>query len=115
MTTLQEYHALIDEIGLSKAWDQILTTIFPNEFFAPDRLGGLYEDGLAYENKIEKKAMGKYYTPIDVAEVMANYLLELPGDNICDLCCGTGNLILAVLDVMGQAEAINILQQYLSI
>ena len=54
MTTLQEYHALIDKVGLSNAWDQILTTVFPNEFFASNRLGGLYEDGLAYEDKIEK-------------------------------------------------------------
>ena len=110
MTTLQEYHALIDKVGLSNAWDQILTTVFPNEFFASNRLGGLYEDGLAYEDKIEKKAMGKYYTPIDVAEVMANYLLDLPGDNICDLCCGTGNLILAVLDAMEYSEAVSTLQ-----
>lgn len=55
--------------------------------------------------------MGKYYTPIDVAEVMANYLLDLPGDNICDLCCGTGNLILAVLEVMGYSKAQTALQQ----
>lgn len=82
---------------------------FPNEFFAEDKLGGLYEDGLAFSNKIEKKAMGKYYTPIDVAEVMARYLLELPGDNICDLCCGTGNLIISVLDVMERDKAIELL------
>lgn len=111
MTTLQEYHSLIDEMGLANAWNHILSNIFPNEFFTPNHLGGLYEDGLAYENKIEKKAMGKYYTPIDVAEVMAKYLLELPGKNICDLCCGTGNLILAVLDIMGQDKAVEALQQ----
>ena len=110
MTTLSEYHSLINEKGLKGAWEKILTDIFPNEFFAPDRLGGLYEDGLAYENKIEKKAMGKYYTPIDVAEVMAQYLLELPGENICDLCCGTGNLILAVLNTMGQEQATQMLE-----
>lgn len=110
MTTLSEYHSLISEKGLKEAWKTILTDIFPNEFFSADRLGGLYEDGLAYENKIEKKAMGKYYTPIDVAEVMAHYLLELPGENICDLCCGTGNLILAVLDSMGSERAKEALQ-----
>lgn len=111
MTTLQEYHSLIDKVGLQAAWDQILSSIFPNDFFAPDRLGGLYEDGLAYENKIEKKAMGKYYTPIDVAEIMSKYLLNLPGDNICDLCCGTGNLILAVLDTMDFNTAVNTLKE----
>lgn len=61
--------------------------------------------GLAEENKIEKKSMGKYYTPDDVANIMAQYLLELPGDNICDLCCGTGNLTFAVLNQMTDDEA----------
>lgn len=105
MISLNEYHQSITDIGLTDTWDLILNSHFPNEFFTEDKLGGLYEDGLAFANKIEKKAMGKYYTPIDVAEVMAKYLLELPGDNICDLCCGTGNLILSVLDVMGKNAA----------
>lgn len=105
MISLNEYHQSITDIGLTDTWDLILNSHFPNEFFTEDKLGGLYEDGLAFANKIEKKAMGKYYTPIDVAEVMAKYLLELPGDNICDLCCGTGNLILSVLDVMGENAA----------
>jgi len=61
--------------------------------------------GLAQDNKIEKKNMGKYYTPDDVATVMAQFLLELPGDNICDLCCGTGNLIFAVLNELGEEKA----------
>ena len=105
MISLNEYHQSITDIGLNNTWELILNSHFPNEFFTEDKLGGLYEDGLAFVNKIEKKAMGKYYTPIDVAEVMAKYLLELPGENICDLCCGTGNLILAVLDVMGREKA----------
>lgn len=61
--------------------------------------------GLAADNKIEKKNAGKYYTPDDVATVMAQYLIELPGDNICDLCCGTGNLIFAVLNELGMDKA----------
>ena len=61
--------------------------------------------GLAQENKIEKKNAGKYYTPDDVAIIMAQYLLELPGENICDLCCGTGNLIFAVLNELGEEQA----------
>jgi len=110
MVSLNEYHQSILEKGLAATWENILTNHFPNSFFQEDNLGGLYEDGLAFSNKIEKKAMGKYYTPVDVAEVMAQYLLELPGDNICDLCCGTGNLILAVLDTMGTEKAIQALQ-----
>lgn len=111
MISLKEYHQSITENGLSATWDDILANHFPNSFFEEDKLGGLYEDGLAFSNKIEKKAMGKYYTPIDVADVMANYLLELPGDNICDLCCGTGNLILSVLNMMGTDKAIEVLEK----
>lgn len=110
MNNLEQYHKSIDMIGLSDTWNKILTEFFPSDFFTPDRLGGLYEDGLAYSNKIEKKAMGKYYTPIDVAEVMAEYVLRFPEENICDVCCGTGNLILAVLNKMGEAAAIDALK-----
>lgn len=106
MITLTEYHQSIIDNGLDETWNIILANYFPNDFFQEDKLGGLYEDGLAFSNKIEKKAMGKYYTPIDVAEVMANYLLDIPGENICDLCCGTGNLIIAVLDAMGKEKAV---------
>ena len=106
MINLEQYHFSIDSIGLEETWNIILKEYYPSDFFSSERLGGLYEDGLAYENKIEKKAMGKYYTPIDVAEVMAEYLLRFPEENICDVCCGTGNLILAVLDKMGTSAAV---------
>lgn len=49
--------------------------------------------------------MGKYYTPDDVATIMAQYFLELPGENFCDFCCGTGNLIFAILNELGEEEA----------
>ena len=95
------YHESINDLGLFATWKKILKEDFPNDYFTEDKLGGLYEEGLAFENKIAKKEMGKYYTPDDVAQIMAQFLLDLPGDNICDLCCGTGNLILAVLNEMG--------------
>lgn len=41
--------------------------------------------------------MGKYYTPEDVASLLSNWLLPLDGINICDVGCGTGNLILNYL------------------
>lgn len=110
MNTEQEYLDSINDIGLELTWDKILNNYFPNDYFKPETLGGLYELGLATENKIEKKAMGKYYTPDDVASVMAQFLLELPGDNICDLCCGTGNLIFAVLNELDKEIAISLLQ-----
>lgn len=69
MNSLKEYHQSISDIGLKETWNNILSNYFPNDFFAEDKLGGLYEDGLAFSNKIEKKSMGKYYTPDDVAKV----------------------------------------------
>lgn len=111
LTNEKEYLTSIKERGLEQTWIDILENYFPNEYFQEDKLGGLYEMGLAQENKIEKKSMGKYYTPDDVATVMAQYLLELPGDNICDLCCGTGNLIFAVLNELGMEKAIEKITQ----
>ena len=54
MISLNEYHQSINDIGLVNTWDLILNSHFPNEFFTEDKLGGLYEDGLAFANKIEK-------------------------------------------------------------
>ena len=105
MTNEKEYLQSIKENGLTATWQSILNNDFPNDFFTEDKLGGLYELGLATENKIEKKSMGKYYTPDDVAKIMAQYFLELPGTNIIDLCCGTGNLIFAVLNELGSEKA----------
>lgn len=105
MTDDKTYLASIKEKGLAETWEDILSNYFPNEYFKPNTLGGLYEMGLAAENKIEKKSMGKYYTPDDVAKIMAQFFIELPGDNICDLCCGTGNLIFAVLNELGEQTA----------
>lgn len=103
------YYKSIKEIGLNTTWEKILNEDFPNEYFTEDHLGGLYEEGLAFDNKITKKEMGKYYTPDDVAAIMSKFLIELPGNNICDLCCGTGNLILSVLNELGFETAKNYL------
>ena len=110
MKTQIEYYNSIKTKGLKDTWEDILNNFFPNEYFTEDKLGGLYEEGLALENKITKKEMGKYYTPDDVANVMAEYLLTLNGDNICDLCCGTGNLILSVLNILGKEKALEKLE-----
>lgn len=99
-----DYKQSIAEKGLAATWQYILSNEFPSAVFPANKLAGLYEEGLALENKIEKKAMGKYYTPDDVASLMAQYLLRFPAKNICDLCCGTGNLILAVLEQMPPEE-----------
>lgn len=100
MYSLEQYEVDCASKPLSEIWDFILTNNIPisNDDFSIDHLGELYEKGLALSNKIAKKEQGKYYTPIDVANVMAEYFISLNGEAICDVCCGVGNLILAVLD-----------------
>lgn len=98
---LKEYERSIDKLGLDKAWDLILQ----DDSVSMDDYGYLYEAGLAYTNKIDKKEQGKYYTPEDVANLLADFFKDLSGENICDVCCGTGNLIKAYLKSIGEAKA----------
>lgn len=68
----------------------------------------LYEYGLAYADKDNKKKLGQYYTPTDTALFMSEVLLDLV-DNIMTFhdvkrviepCCGTGRLITSLLTEM---------------
>lgn len=111
--TIDDYIIDIEKKGLKKTWSSILSKTLNNKFssdiFAVENYGELYEIGLEHINKISKKEMGKYYTPHDVAEVMSRWLLPLKGENICDVACGVGNLILSYLDIVGKEEAINLI------
>lgn len=111
--TMEKYISDIDKKGLKKTWHSILSRTLKNEFesdlFIIANYGELYEIGLEHVNKISKKEMGKYYTPKDVASVMSNWLKPLNGKNVCDVGCGTGNLILSYLDSLEKKDAINII------
>ncbi len=65
MYTLDTYYEDILTYGLEKTWNKILENNIPlySQDFKIEYLGERYEDGLAKINKIEKKEMGKYYTP----------------------------------------------------
>lgn len=60
---------------------------------------------MAKTDKQKKKESGQYYTPNDVSAVMSKWLRTLPGENIVDVGCGTGNLILSYLNLIGKEEA----------
>lgn len=111
---LLKYKKDISIYGLEKTWDYILNSVknssVTNEIFQVNNFGELYEIGLAYANKIEKKELGKFYTPHDVANIMTKWLIPLKGENLCDVCCGTGNLILSYLSLIGKRKAINLLK-----
>ena len=80
--------------------------------FDIDNIGDLYEIALEYVNKISKKELGQYYTPADVADFMSMKLINTiePSDNIADVCCGTGNLIISVLKNMSKDQAYNFIK-----
>ena len=109
--TTEEYLDSIDRIGLDGTWLAIIRQFEGRDSSHVDgvvsisNFGELYEIGLAHVNKESKKELGKYYTPEDVAALMAKWLDKLPGENVCDVCCGVGNLILAYLKHIGKERA----------
>ena len=111
--TIESYLKQIDKFGLKKTWDIILKYKLAqnNDIALLDvkNFGELYEIGLAHINKIDKKEHGKYYTPDDVALVMAQWFRELKGINIADVACGCGNLILKYLEILDDKERTKLL------
>ena len=112
---IDAYRKDIAEIGLNETWKYINYYLLnyynsKNKFLKIQNLADLYEIGLALENKNNKKVNGQYYTPDDVAYVMANWFKDLKGENICDVACGTGKLILAFFEIIGQDAAVEIIK-----
>lgn len=62
----------------------------------------LYEAYLAETDKDSKKSLGQYYTPEDVSKFIANEAVKLyeDGDNIADVCCGCGNLVVRFVEAL---------------
>ena len=112
--TIEKYTEDIDRHGLKKVWKSILEYKLEGKEAAAilnvENFGELYEIGLAYVNKIDKKEHGKYYTPEDVALVMAKWLNNQEGENIADVACGCGNLILKYLEIIDIKERNKILE-----
>lgn len=112
--TIDKYREDLDTFGLRKVWEEIIEfrkkyTVIPS-LLHTDNLGSLYEHGLAYIDKNNKKEQGVYYTPSDVAKVLSDYLVKLNGENVCDVCCGVGNLILAYLRKIGAEKSEELLK-----
>ena len=107
---LDDYIFDVENLGLEKTWDQICQYVIDfngkvPEFLNIKNFGELYEIGLATQDKILKKKSGQYYTPDDVAEVMAKWLNACEGTAVCDVACGTGKLILTYLELIGYDAA----------
>ena len=113
---LELYYEKLDSVKLEETWNILLKSVmkrkgkFPPFFCDENNFGELYELGLEHVNKLEKKELGKYYTPYDVSTVLAQWLVPLKGENIADVCCGTGNLIINYMRVIGKEKAIELLE-----
>lgn len=110
---IDKYLEHVNNYGLEITWAHILYFVQENDigtFLNPLNFGEMYEIGLAELDKGKKKKSGQYYTPTDVSKLMASWLLDLSGINICDVGCGTGNLILSFLELVSKKEAIDLIK-----
>ena len=100
------YESFVSTIGLKKLWNYFIQYLlnkgidsFSKNIIDFYDIGRLYEIGLAVENKNIKKQAGKYFTPNDISQLMAELLIENQHvTSIADVGCGCGNLIIDVLD-----------------
>lgn len=104
---LESYIEDVKSYGLRTTWDYICDFVIRNQQITPalldiENFTELYEIGLAVEDKTSKKKNGQYYTPDDVAYVMAKWLKNSDGEAVCDVGCGTGKLILTYLKIIGE-------------
>lgn len=111
---LKMYQDDINQSGLKQTWQNIIHYVLNNEtknkFLYWNNFAELYEIGLALQDKQAKKESGQYYTPDDIALVMSDWFNSQVGENICDVACGTGKLILTYLDLIGKENAINLIR-----
>ena len=122
----------LDEIlvrfGLEKAWVNLLATqilndkkfhyILDDPFFKDfiplkkkifnnlsiGEIGILYEYSQAQQSVQQKKIDGIYFTPNDIAHLMATYSHKFQSGIWLDPCCGIGNLSWHLIDVQKNKE-----------
>ena len=95
----------IEKYGLKETWYSLIynftnfniehnpnisDNIFKDKTFY--EISDLYEESLAFNDKINKKKNGQYYTPEDVSKLMAKQVNDFDDGIWCDPCCGIGNL-----------------------
>lgn len=115
----QELNLMLDHWGLGKTWHSLSALYVRNlgrsdlhyildekefkdiiipkyDFLAGLSIGEvsvLYEYSLAYTDRDQRKEEGQYFTPDDVAQMMAKKSLQFPKSKIwIDPCSGVGNL-----------------------
>lgn len=116
---MRDFNLALDRLGLKKTWYSLLATHLNNlgredlqyilngeEFknieiqkfdflhnLSIGEISALYEYSLAHADRDKRKQEGQYFTPDDVAQVMARKAFEFPKNKIwVDPCSGVGNL-----------------------
>lgn len=106
---LEKYVHDLESLGLETTWSYICEYVLSHgenkQFLNIKNFGEMYEIGLAVQDKQLKKDSGQYYTPDDVALIMSKWFKKCSGENVCDVACGTGKLILTYLDLIGDEKA----------
>lgn len=70
----------------------------------PEKLGEAYENALSEAHRNKE---GVYYTPEHIVKDLLDLSpLEIKGKSFCDPCCGSGNFLLAALELGFEAEQI---------
>ena len=92
----------VESHGFFETWEDVLRIATADDV---KDFSKFYEAALAIENKHDKKRNGVYFTPEDVAGMMARWFMSLPGEKVADVGCGVGNLILAYLKLLGREKA----------
>src|SRR3989338_2103448 len=114
-----DFNCALDRLGLEKMWYSVLATNLHNndradlkyildekelknadiqnfdfiEGLTVGEISVLYEYSLAYVDRDKRKQEGQYFTPDDVAQVMAKKTLTFQKNKIwIDPCSGVGNL-----------------------
>jgi type I restriction enzyme M protein len=103
-----------DKLGEPKDRNKILKNFIedfadPRLDLRPSRVGNMDVIGNTYEYLIANFASdagqkgGEFYTPPEVATLLAKLLAPKPGERICDPACGSGSLLLKVSkEIQGQ-------------
>ena len=71
-----------------------LLDLRPSHLESQDVLGDAYEFLVANFASDSGKKGGEFYTPSQVAQLLARILKAKGGDRVCDPCCGSGSLLI---------------------
>lgn len=74
----------------------------PSQVGSQDIIGNAYEYLISRFASDAGKKGGEFYTPAEVAILLARLVDPKPGSRICDPACGSGSLLIRVADEVGE-------------